>query len=505
MWSKAPLLALICAWPAMAQDAPQSAIDWLTEGLDSPAPLIEPAVTQGIASEAITAQPLDAPRRDGVGVLAPQVTGLPATTFSKSDPQRLIALLGGLRANPLPALQELAYVLLLAEADPPATTGTPDAFLAARIDRLIAYGALEQADALLQRSSPDTPALFKRWFDVSLLTGNDDAACAQMRATPAIAPSIPARIYCLSRGGDWAAAALTLETGRVVGAISAQDADLLARFLDPEVFEGEPSPLPPAQMTPLRFRLLEGLGEPPVTTALPVAYAVSDLRDTIGWKSQLEAAERLARRQAIGPSQLRALYTERMPAASGGVWDRAEAFQRFEVALQSGDPGAIANALPGAWAAMSQAGLQTAFAELFADSMQDLPLAPAAKALAVKIGLLSKSYETVAQSSPRPSLPRDAFAIGLAKGTPPAPTGLGPIAQAIFAGFQSKSAPEQFAAMLAEGRLGEALLQAISNLDSGAVSDPGDISDTIALLRAVGLQDIARRAGLQLLLMEQRQ
>jgi hypothetical protein len=53
--------------------------------------------------------------------------------------------------------------------------------------------------------------------------------------------------------------------------------------------------------------------------------------------------------------------------------------------------------------------------------------------------------------------------------------------------------------VLDNDRMGEAFLRAALVL-SDREGDPGDIADALILLRAVGFEDIARRAALQLLL-----
>jgi hypothetical protein len=444
---------------------------------------------------------LGAPGKDGVGLLSPQITGLPVDLFARSRPERLLTLIADMRPSDLPALQDLALVLLLAESTPPPVTGGMEALLQARSDRLVAFGALDQAQALLELAGSNTPTLFGKWFEISLLTGNDDAACAALRDAPSLAPSLSARVFCLSRGDDWAGAFLTLETARAIGAIPPADAELLAYFLDPEAFEGTPVPVV-AQMDALRYRLLDGLGEPPATAALPLPFAASDLRENIGWKAQIEAAERLTRAQAISPERLRALYTERKPAASGGVWDRAGAVQALEAALEAVDPGAIANTLPAAWVAMSSAGLQVPFAELYGGQLAKLPLAPAASQLALKIQLLSQDFAMKPAPGVDPRLPRDIFALNVALGRPLDARGLDAVAQAIAVGLTEDELPEPFNDLFAQGRLGEALLRALALLQDGAQSDPGDIAATLALLRAAGLETTARRTALQLLLLE---
>lgn len=506
MWTRAAALALM-PLTALAQtddSGPRSAIGWLSQSIAEPAALPEPPVTEGAGFETVQTLTLGDVRRDGVGLLAPSVTGLPRDGVAHSDAARLVDLLDGLAAPRLPALAALTQTLLLAEMDPPrAGTAPVDAVFHARVDALLRFGTLEQAQALMERAGPTEPEIFRRWWDVSLLTGHDSHACNAMQANPDIAPTLPARIFCLTRTGDWAAAALTLDTGTALGLISPADADLLALFLDPEMFEGLELPAPPTHMTPLRFRLLDGVGETPATGDLPVAFAVADLRPTNGWKARLEAAERLARAGAISPEQLRGLYTERMPAASGGVWDRAEAFQRFDVAMLSGDPGAIANALPAAWARLGEIGLDVPFARLYGARLSALPLSPAAQSLSLKIGLLSDDYESVAlaalEAAPPPALARDVFAANLALGqiSDPPP---GLLFEAIEAGFRTPDLPVRFGLQITERRLVEALLSAIALLENGADSDPQDISDALALFRLVGLQDVARRTALQLML-----
>jgi hypothetical protein len=123
---------------------------------------------------------------------------------------------------------------------PPADAGGRGALLLARIDELLDVGALEQAAALLDAAGSAEPELFRRSFDVALLTGTEDRACAQMRANPQLAPTFPARIFCLARSGDWNAAALTLRTAQALGFVTEEEDALLSRFLDPELYEGDP-------------------------------------------------------------------------------------------------------------------------------------------------------------------------------------------------------------------------------------------------------------------------
>ncbi|SFI35755.1 hypothetical protein [Jannaschia pohangensis] len=495
-------VGMLLAHQAVAQAAPDSAIPWLSDSLAAPTPVTparpeEPAATP-LTQREISVMPIGQTRRDAVGLLPTGLTGLPRDTFAASDPDRLAQLISQLPGDAMPAMQDLALMLLLAELDAPRVSSDPDMLFFARVDGLLRFGALDQAQALMERAGATDPKAFRRWWDTSLLTGFDTRACDAMTANPGVAPTLPARIFCLTRTGDWAAAMLTLDTGRAIGAITEEEDLLLAHFLDPELFEGEPPPIPPRPMTPLAFRLLDGIGETPSTLDLPLAFAAADLRPTSGWKAQIEAAERLVRVQALDPNRLLALYTEGRPSASGGVWDRAAAIQRLDTALLSGDPAQVNDSLPQAVVSMRDAGLLVPFAKLYGERLAQIPLEGATAELALRVGLLSSAYEAVARTA-APVTPRDAFATAIALGDAPGTLPPGPLARAIADGMTGEP-PEHLTSLANSGRLGEALFEAAILLADGAETDPQDIADALAFFRSVGMQDVARRTALQLLL-----
>jgi hypothetical protein len=58
--------------------------------------------------------------------------------------------------------------------------------------------------------------------------------------------------------------------------------------------------------------------------------------------------------------------------------------------------------------------------------------------------------------------------------------------------------------LLDEGRLGEALLRAMDLVTQGAVGGMDELTDGLALLRALGLDGVARRAALEILILDRR-
>lgn len=498
-------LAVLLAMPLGAQapadlsDLPaMAAPDWLSDTITRP----HSNIATSALPPPITVMPIGAVEIEAVGLLPPAITGLPRDLWGASDTETLARLM---RAQPvlgLPAIQGFTETLALAELDPP-LDADPDraALFLARLDLLLGRGALDPAQALIERASPRNPDVFRRWFDISLLIDHADRACAAMEANPDIAPTLPARIFCLARSGDWSAAALTLGTGEALGRITEAEGDLIARFLDPELFEGE-DPLPPdPALTPLTFQMRAAIGERPSTNGLPLAFAHADLSDLAGWRAQLDAAERLTRSGAIEPAEWLAIYTARVPSASGGVWDRVAALQRFDAAVLAGDTEATTRLLAPAWAAMQAAGLDIAFAEIYADHLMRLPLTGETGVLARRIALLSSRYEQVAQAAvPQTEAERFAFAIAAGRvATPPAGADL--LTGAVGAAFGDVAPdPQRYTWLVQNDRLGEALLRAALVL-SDPGRDPGDVTDALALYRAVGLEDVARRAGLQLIVM----
>jgi hypothetical protein len=307
------------ACPVAAQE-PLSAIDWLSRSVE--------IQLQSSLPGNVTVEPLRALPR-AIGFVPPASVGLSAALWSGSESADLIDLLGRMPADaPLPLRDALA-TLVTVEA---VAEDTDQGFTLARIDTLLALGRLDAARRLAEEAGLDDPAMFRRAFDIALLTGQEDAECRRLRSRPGVAATYPARIFCFARLGDWQAAALTLRSAETLAVLTPDEVAILGRFLNDGEEDALPPPERPASITPLVFRLYEAIGAPLSTRSLPLAFAHADLRHQNGWKTRIEAAERLYRAGAIPAETLLALYLERDPAASGGVWDRVAAVQSWHSA-----------------------------------------------------------------------------------------------------------------------------------------------------------------------------
>lgn len=312
------------------------------------------------------------------GTLSAREAGLPPDLWNGATAAEVRQALASTPAR-LPAMTDLMRRLINAQLAPPVTDAAEaQALFTARVDRLLDMGDLAGARALMAQAPKDDPDLFRRTFDIALLEGDESRACATMDSTPGIAPSMAARIFCLAQSGDWAAAALVFHGAEDLRLLDPARALLLRQYLDDAWVDEGGTLTPPDPVTPLDFRMHEAVGQPLPTPPLPLAFAWSDLRPNSGWKARVEAAERLARAGVLGGGDLTAIYAEQRPAASGGVWDRAAAWQALAQAMGTERAGAVLDRAAEVFAA---AGLGGALATMVAPEMDRLPEGPTAQML----------------------------------------------------------------------------------------------------------------------------
>ncbi|WP_424939968.1 hypothetical protein [Aliiroseovarius sp. S253] len=496
--------------------APMSAIGWLSDSVALPAPSIdsavlppdpnEPETATGASVAQVTMSLIETPVLDAVGLLSSSTTGFALDLWGQSRPDDLARRISGMPLYLYPAMQDLLNTLLLTELNPPkgARTGDDRLFMA-RVDRLLAIGALDQAEALLSRAGNTNPRVFRRGFDTALLLGSEDRFCNVLKNSPDLSPTFPARVFCLARSGEWEAAVLTLETGLALGYISDFEDALLARFLDPELFEGEPPLQRPSDLTPLTYRMFEAIGEHIPTGNLPLAFAQADLRANVGWKARAEAGERLARVGSATPNQLLGLYTERRPAASGGIWDRMQTVRRLEQSLNSGNEAALSASLMTLWPQIEDAALEVPFANLFGERlMSKIPQDPSARNVALSLGLLSSSSEAFAAAWPAQYNSKERLLTAIALGNTDDATAYNATSRAVVDGLNASEVPVRLKSLMDSDRVGEAILRAIALYESGTHGNLDEIADALAFFRQIGLERVARQAALEVLILERR-
>jgi hypothetical protein len=104
----------------------------------------------------------------------------------------------------------------------------------------------------------------------------------------------------------------------------------------------------------------------------------------------------------------------------------------------------------------------------------------------------------------KPNGPQEAFLLALAKGDLSGIVPPDSLARAIAAGYRAPAPPAEGQALLEGKRTGEAILLAIDSIARGVQGDLRGVTDGLALLRAAGLDSIARRTALELMILERR-
>ncbi|MFQ5622250.1 MAG: hypothetical protein ACE5FS_02530 [Paracoccaceae bacterium] len=508
------LAALMLAVGVAAEaGTPRSAIPWLSESVSEKFRGGDPkesGTEAGGALDVIESTPLSLINRDGVGIFSPASVGFPDDLWKNSSALRIRRLILSHPYEGVPAAREVFRNLLTVHAAPPRGSSGRALFFLARVDRLLEIGALDQARELIEAAGINDPETFRRYFDVGLLTGRAEAACRTIQASPSLSPTLQARVFCLARAGDWDAAALTLSLGTQLGTIPLDQGELLTYFLDPGLFGDEEEPPLPQPLTALDFVLREAVALPRPSEPLPLAFLQVDLSPAMPMRSRIVAGEKLVRSGAISAPRLFASYRAGLPAASGGVWERARAVQEADAAVNSGDEDRILRALSAVDDALSPFGLRNILASEYGGvlaSLQPRPRSGSARRVFELLALDGRADAAERWQRGKPtSLERLSLALTTA-GAIRLPPGisLSPTEQAIVSGLSADTSPgpegDRLYQLLMSGRPGEAILGALALLAPGVEVDPGDLETALFVLRAAGQQNAARLIALQTLLM----
>ena len=501
------LIALLIFSDIAYAEAPLSAIDWLhkkrsiidgsneTEFFKA-----EPPTTSGAEAPRVAVSKLKETRLDAVGLLPAHITGFPVNIWHESTSSELVRLLRNIEVSHNPAIQSLLFRLLLAEGHAPFDSDDTYEFLQARIEKLVQYGAVEPALALLERAAPLPAQLVPTLFDLSMLSEALLPACAQVLELGSSYVRDAERIFCTARTGDWMTAHLMLETITALDLLEKRQNNLLSRFLDAYEYEDTIEELPPPlKPTALDFRLYEAIGEPLVTAGLPLAFAVNDLTGDHGWKAQLEAAERLKNSGALADNRFLGIFTERTPSASGGIWDKVHVIQKFEQAVQQKNSIFASQVLNEVFTNPDFKDLIAPTSRLFSNDLLAMELSPKDRKLAQKFALLSDEFETAAALI-SPNTPQDALLKAIALDDFSNLTISGTFESIISEAFRTSRVPFAISNLMEQHKLGEAILTALIQFEKGSSGDLQNLMDSLSTLNFFGLGETARRATLYLLI-----
>ena len=445
---------------------------------------------------------LDDVPRSSVGLLPPTVTGFPASMWKESQADDLVRLLRELGSPTSPAAQKLLFQMLLAEAEAPLSLDDTEEFLSERISILISSGAIDPAIALLERASPLPPQLVPKLFEASLLGSQYEPACKQVLELGANYKNDAGRIYCHALEGDWLTASLIYNTSKALDSIETSTLVLLGEFLEIDEATQKIFPTPEINLSPLDFKLYETLGYHIVREDLANAFIFSDLSGENGWYAQLTAAEKLAEYGVIDANRFLGIFTAYEPPSSSGIWERVNAIQRLDKALASSDSTKeVELALRNAWQLFRFTANSSIFAEIFTPRLLETKLTPNSEIMAIKIGMLSSNYNTII-SNP---LAINALVPIIFAFTNREVQFVKPkiaLEKTLLDAFYRPRVPSYVRLQLADGKLGEVILNALIQLERGISGDMQDLLESISTLRHVGLERVSQRTALWLILSE---
>ena len=496
---------------AFAQ-TPLSAIDWLSDSIKNPpefqitpdtVPLVTPLIQEISVKNGLTPVSPDA-----IGLLSPALTGFSAGLWGDMLAGDIADLLTNFPNEGTPEARSLFRRVLLAQANPAPNDIQNGLVLQARVARLLDIGALDAAEALITLAPATNPQIFQQKFEIAILTNRTTEVCEILKSTPAITDDLSARVYCLARSGDWNAAAITLSLGAGIGAIEPAREEMLIRFLDPELFEGEPDPIAPNPLGVMDFVLREAVLMPRPTGLLPLPYLYRDIGTRSPLRAKLEASERLVIAGSLPSNLLFAAYREGKAASSGGVWGRANSIQTLDEALLQGGTSDISNAVSAAYAEFSNVGLLEALAEEYAETLAQLEYSP--EFTDIKLQVLNLLYLANISNVEwaDSAVLDDNHQLALAIVTQ-APLIINPagsaMQQAIVNGLRGplpeSPATARLLDLLEEGQQGQAILASLRLLSSGALADPEGVRTGLYVLVAAGQSAVARRIAVQILLL----
>ncbi len=480
----------LMASPLTAQP-PLSAIDWLSkENSKSQRSIVEVKNADVENTNDIKVSTLTSNQYEAVGLLPIYVTGIPSTIWRNSSFEDLEYSFNKLPTFTYAPIQELVYSLLLAEARPPSNEPMRYAFLETRLNKLLNYGAVDPAIALIERASPVPERMIPQLFDISLLSSNNFPVCDQIFQNTTNKDLQAELIYCYARKGDWLTAHLILKAEEVLGDLTDREVSLLDRYLEVDFDVNLRALLPPPELiTPLEYRLYEAIGEPIPAEYLPIKYSQSDLSGENGWRAQVIAAERLSSTGAIPENQILGIYTVHLPGVSGGMWERVKVVNNLDIALDSEED--FEEYFLEAWKVFKQTDQLAVFAKLFGLRVFEKNLTPKSKKIVADLLLLTNNFKITEGYWNSTDI-----RFGLTTGDFSKVKVSNETEKIILTVFTEPSLPFLVEQKLNQGKLGEVILNALLQFEMGIEGSLKDFSESLSTLNLIGLETTARRAAL---------
>ena len=193
------------------------------------------------------------------------------------------------------------------------------------------------------------------------------------------------------------------------------------------------------------------------------------------------------------------IYTKYNTSVSGGVWERVDAVKSLDTALELNEN--FEEILQNALVVFAKADQLSLFAKLFARRIYEQSFSPKSKKIAADLLLLTNNFELTEYY-----WRSEDIRFGLVSGDFSNVKAKNETENIILKVFTDPKMPFLVEQKLNQGKLGEVILNALLQFETGIQGDLKDLSESLSTLNLIGLNNTARRAALtHLVLLNEKQ
>ena len=171
---------------------------------------------------------------NSVGIISTGITGIDPNVWNGLDEQTLSRKLELLPNLNFHSAQRFLKRILISETQPPTSSSkslmSGKLYFLAKIDKLIEFGALDEAETIILQAPKMNRELFIRWQKISFVTGRLTSLCEVLKNNFDLSHDLSVRIICLKYLNDWQAAALTLSTASTLNLLNKSRENLLIYY-----------------------------------------------------------------------------------------------------------------------------------------------------------------------------------------------------------------------------------------------------------------------------------
>lgn len=249
---------------------------------------------------------------NSVGLISVENTSFPGNIWNSSSEKLLAQKVNEMPEFELSSVNKLFKRLLILDTEPPINSigskNMGSLFLISRIDKLIEFGAIDEAETILDYIKNPGFELLKRKMDVALINGRLQGICKEIKSHSHSTVFLKFKILCLAREGDWNAAAIIFSVGSTLKLFTPIEKKLLLNFLDPEInIEIEKKEIS-KNLSPINFYLFLSRNSLPNSKNLSPKYNYYFKEIGTPLMTRIEASEKLVKKFSMNAHHLFSLY-----------------------------------------------------------------------------------------------------------------------------------------------------------------------------------------------------